>query len=127
MFKRITPKIFQSSDTYTQNRIHELLVQAQTEEHERPDTLFSLVIQGDLPRLIERLEVERKLNDGVKLFDAELVKKTDSVGGNVIHAAYLYQKYHIGRWLVENYPFVALEPYSNECSSLRDRFGIIVS
>ena len=40
-------------------RIHELLVQAQTEEHERAGTLFNLVMQGDLEGIKEKLNYER--------------------------------------------------------------------
>ncbi len=107
-------------------RIHELLVQAQTEEHERPDTLFNLVIQGDLGAIKDRLAYERKISDGSPMLDNDLVRKTDAAGGNVIHAAYLYQKFHIGRWLVENYPHIALEPYSDDCYNIQERSGIII-
>lgn len=93
-------------------RLHELLVQSQTEEHELPNSLFNLVMQGDLDGVKTKLILERKLGKGA---DVNLVLRTDAAGGNVIHAAYLYEQYQIGRWFVEHYPTLAILPYSDEC------------
>ena len=98
-------------------RIHELLVELQTKEHQKPGTLFNLICQGDLSGIKDRLEYERKLSiRGNTQRDNILVNERDAAGGNIIHAAYLYKKYTIGRWLVENYPEIALEPYASSIS-----------
>ena len=44
--------------------------------------------------------------------DPTLVYKRDSCGGTIFHAAYLYERYKIGHWLVENFPREALNPFS---------------
>jgi hypothetical protein len=94
-------------------RIHELLVQKQTEEHETPGFLFNFIVQNDLVGLKDILEAMRKESKQMGRFRHEstdfiLVDARDVAGGNIIHAAYLYQKYNIGRYLVESYPDIAL-------------------
>lgn len=53
--------------------------------------------------------------------DKVLIRQKDPVGGNIIHNAYLYKKYAtFGRWLVEHYPTIAVEPFDDSVSySLR--------
>ena len=47
--------------------------------------------------------------------DKLLVLKTDAVGANIIHVSYLYKKYEkFGRWLVTQYPTLAVLPYNDE-------------
>lgn len=44
----------------------------------------------------------------------ELILDTDAVGATAIHVAYLYERYDIGRWMVEHFPDEALKAYSVE-------------
>ena len=47
--------------------------------------------------------------------DKILVLETDVIGANIIHVSYLYKKYkEFGRWLVTQYPTLAVQPYSDE-------------
>ena len=44
--------------------------------------------------------------------DPSLIESTDAVGGTIIHIAYLFENYKIGRFLVQNFPEHALRGYS---------------
>jgi hypothetical protein len=62
---------------------------------------FNCVVRDDLQALKSFLHA-----------DPELIYKRDACGATVIHVAYLYERYAIGRWLVEHYPKAALLCYS---------------
>ncbi len=42
----------------------------------------------------------------------DLVEKRDACGATIIHIAYLFENYEIGRWLVKSFPKEALSGYS---------------
>ena len=44
--------------------------------------------------------------------DPDLIYARDSCGATIVHIAYLYERYSIGRWLVEHYPKAGLLCYS---------------
>eukprot|EP01037_Dinobryon_pediforme_P018100 gene18101-18340_t len=64
---------------------------------------FSDEISGDLTALKEKIAEDPTLDIG----------EHDAAGANIVHLAYLYEFYHIGHWLVESYPDLALKPYSD--------------
>ena len=45
--------------------------------------------------------------------DPSLIDSTDAVGGSIVHIAYLFENYKIGRFLVQNFPEHALRGYSD--------------
>lgn len=107
---------FLASDSYMKDkkqRIHQAMLQVQTEEHklEEKGNLFLAVMQGDIDAIKEyllNLPPKEQIN---------CVDKRDSVGGNIIHAAYLYEKYDIGQWLIVTYPEVGIKPFSRELTT----------
>lgn len=110
----ISRKVWHTPETMKdgKRRIHQLLLQYQTEEHKNRKSLFNLVMRGDFHSLQEAIK-----QLGSKAID--IVNLKDATGSNIIHAAYLYEQYKIGRWLVESFPSLALEPHSGE---IRGRF-----
>lgn len=76
----------------------------------------------DITWLRELLEESRKwmLDEGRHkdysefTIDKVLVRQTDAAGANIIHVCYLYKKYEtFGKYLVQQYPTLAVLPYSN--------------
>jgi hypothetical protein len=53
-----------------------------------------------------------------------LVLRTDAIGANVIHAAYLFQNYPMARWLVENYAEEALAPFCSDTARHSSKYGV---
>ena len=93
----------------------EIILEEQTESHER-DTknLFYWVKHGDLNTLKEKIR-ETLANDNIN--ELELINKRDSIGGHIIHLAYLLENYKIGHWLVETYPQIALKAHDGVLSA----------
>lgn len=82
--------------------------------HNDKQKLFYYIEMGDLHNLKEQLQlcfrdcttaVERK---------RFLKRYVDAVGANIVHLAYLIENYDLAHWLVETFPEVALEPYSDQ-------------
>ena len=93
------------------------------EIHNDKDKLFYYVITRDRymlrTKLNEVLRGCKRAKDEYKL----LKKKVNAFGANIIHQAYLIEAYDIAHWLVESFPEVALEPYSDQLpQSLRYEF-----
>ena len=78
-------------------------------------SLFYWVSLGDLTALQEKMLVTTDLDS--RLYDV------DPTGANIVHKAYLSKFYHMGRWMVESYPFLALKPYSNQLPEALERMG----
>lgn len=58
------------------------------------------------------------------LFDKEIRGSCtyfDGFGANIIHVAYLWKRYIIGRWLVSNYPLEAVKSYSDKIDKKTER------
>lgn len=49
--------------------------------------------------------------------DPSLVESSDAVGGSIIHIAYLFENYTIGRFLVQSFPEHALRGYSDRSTA----------
>ena len=79
---------------------NEKILRLQTLQHNDTTKLFHYVQSGDLNTVKDKIE-ELKPN----------LEEVDAAGANIIHLAYLYEWYHIGHWLVESYPELALVPY----------------
>lgn len=95
---------FESYET-KQFRVGRMLVERQTLDHGEMDT-FKYVI-GDL-----RSDLDDKINcypHGKER--TELLTRRDGAGACIIHIAYLYQKYDIGRSLLERYPELSILRY----------------
>ena len=60
----------------------------------------------------EAIILNEQLRHNVKL-SLLLKSNRDVVGATIVHAAYMYQNYEIGQWLVGEFPLLALEPYGN--------------
>ena len=97
-------------------RIHEFLFKYQAKQHSKLD-IYKLIQKDNLQGLKEFLFSE-KLAEINRKEPKEILKMTDCVGYNVVHVAYLMQKYEIGRWLVKNFPDVAIQPCSKKCSAI---------
>ena len=85
------------------HEFNEKLLRLQTIQHSDITKLFHWVQSGDLNTLKDKIE-ELKTD----------LTEIDAAGANIIHLAYLYEWYHIGHWLVETYPDLALVPYSDK-------------
>lgn len=57
--------------------------------------------------------VKNELKKGETL-NNEIVGKMDALGATIIHCAYVWKKFKICRWLVENFPCEAVKPYSGD-------------
>lgn len=84
-------------------RIAELLVTKQQKEHLNPKSIFN-TIYYNRQHILKKVLTEQP----------DFIKDTDAVGGSPVHVAYLYQKYDVGRWLVEHFPDEALQPYTDK-------------
>lgn len=117
--QKINKSLFKAVDRSKEITQH--LIRLQTKEFERKGSLFNFVVQNDLAGLKQFLEnAEVQFND----FNADkkyIENSINPVGANIIHAAYLFKNYEMGRWLVENYPEQAFLPFSNYYDS--DKFG----
>ena len=49
--------------------------------------------------------------------------EVDPTGASIILKAYMCKFYQMGRWMVENYPFMALKPYSNRLPPVLAKMG----
>jgi hypothetical protein len=76
-----------------------LIIQA--EEHDESNNVFNDIKSNNLRSL--QIQLQR---------NPSLIHSRDAGGGTVFHAAYLYERYKICHWLVENFPREALHPYS---------------
>lgn len=94
---------FNHSNSNKQKEFAEKIVKLQAAEHSDRTKIFHWVQIGDLTALKERL-----LNVSPAEIDAY-----DAAGANIVHLAYLFEFYHIGHWLVESYPNLALRAYSD--------------
>jgi hypothetical protein len=92
--------------------INEIFLRTQMMEHKTDDYLQYYIVNKNFKGLQERLKFAKYEQN-----DRELVLKMNSGGGNVIHLAYLFQQYDVGRWLVMNYPVEAAVSHSNHVSS----------
>ena len=79
------------------------IVKLQAKQHSDPNKIFHWIQSGDLTALKEKIAEDPTLDIG----------EHDAAGANIVHLAYLYEFYHIGHWLVESYPDLALKPYSD--------------
>ena len=71
--------------------------------------LFHWVSQGSLPDLKLKIRSVFKHDP-----EGREIYKTDATGANIIHKAYLFKLYEMGRWLVTAFPDLALKGYSDE-------------
>lgn len=78
------------------------------------NSLFYWVALGDLAALQSRLSMAESNT---------LLKEVDPTGANIILKAYMCQFYEMGRWLVETYPYLALEPYSDNLPNELRKMG----
>ena len=96
------------NDRYLREQVYK-----QTREHAHHDdpdrniNLFYYVTHGNYERLVKVILDGKEKDPPFK----EQVNVRDAVGGNIIHVAYLYKQWKIARFLVENFPDVAAEPY----------------
>ena len=110
--QKLNKSLFKAVDRSKEITQH--LIRLQTKEYERKESLFIFVVQNDLAGLKQFLsDAENNYND----YNADKIyieNSIDPVGANIIHAAYLFKNYEMGRWLVENYPEQAFLPFSNK-------------
>lgn len=133
----VVEKVFewlQITDTSTKSfRLNEVLISKQKLQHDDPKHLFFYVINNRFEQLKLELEKDDATQRDIALRDASLlppnkhesfameqssekplVECTDAVGANIIHIAYLFERYAIGRYLVRHYPELALQGYSDK-------------
>lgn len=87
-------------------QVAEALDRAQDQYH-RHNNLFKHVIVNDINGVKHHLKYSINAS-------REIEDTIDPCGANIIHIAYLFQYYELGRWLVETYPEQAFLPYSND-------------
>jgi hypothetical protein len=90
------------SDGTKKFRLGRILVEAQTKQHSS-QKLFKMVCEGN-----ER-DFHTYLAQGLLL--PEKVRMADKAGATIIHIAYLYQNFHLGRKLVTEFPKESLLRY----------------
>ena len=100
------------NSSYSEREFSEQVLGIQTSEHYDQKTIFHLIRLGNLDLLQKKL-----------VGDPNYKFEVDAAGANVVHLAYLYGYYQMGHWLVERYPTLALEPYSDKLpAELQERF-----
>ena len=109
-FTKIAKDYFQMDAFDDEKIILEELLREQT-IYVKKDNLFNFVLQNDLKGLQSRLEEEK---NKIILADKKLIENDiDPTGATIIHIAYMFKKFEIGRWLVENYPEQGFLPYGD--------------
>jgi ankyrin repeat protein len=93
--------LFESEET-KKFRLGRILVEAQTKQH-RSQKLFRMVCEGN------EKDFYTYLSQGLLL--PEKVRTPDKAGATIIHIAYLYQNFHLGRKLVTQFPKESLLRY----------------
>jgi ankyrin repeat protein len=99
---------------YTEKRFREVIVgvQAQLHSKKRSFGLYYYVKTGDLDK-VQQLIAR----------DDTLIGKRDAAGAAAFHLAYVFQHYHVGHYLVEQYPELAIEPYNgHQADEILDEF-----
>jgi nicotinamidase/pyrazinamidase len=97
-------------------RIGRMLVEQQLADFGEEKSLLRFVCCGDLNALKESIDV---LPDEDKRIEAVMHK--DGAGATIIHIAYLFQNFHIGRYLVDRFPelstvrYDAVEEVEGDC------------
>lgn len=93
---------FFESDGTKKFRLGRILVEAQTKQH-RSHKLFKMVCEGN------EEDFDNYLSKGLLI--PEKVRLADKAGATIIHIAYLYQNFHLGRKLVTAFPKESLLRY----------------
>ena len=96
-------KQYSHSSLDTRREFSEQIVKLQDAEHTDRAKIFHWVRLGDLTALKEKILKDRTID----------ISAVDAAGANIVHLAYLFEFYHLGHWLVESYPNLALRPYSD--------------
>lgn len=78
------------------------------------NSVFYWVALGDLSAMQDKMVSSS--------FRSQL-QEVDPTGANIILKAYMSKFYQMGRWMVENYPFMALKPYSNKLPPFLAKMG----
>ena len=79
-----------------------LFVKQQSKEHGKKGSIYESIRSGNL------IEFKQYLNEHPEF---DIVVWRDSAGATLIHAAYLYNSYDIGHYLVTHYPELGLIRY----------------
>jgi ankyrin repeat protein len=82
----------------------------QTKTHSINQSLWDFAMDGRVEGFIEGLRQAEAGNSPCTLANP-VESSRDAMGASLIHVAYLYQNYEVGRFLVEKYPEVALKGY----------------
>ena len=97
LFESMDAKIF---------RVGRMLVEQQLSDFSDKDSLLSFVCTGNLNGLKEAIDKYSTEEEREKA-----VMKKDGAGATIIHISYLFQNFHIGRYLVERFPHFATVRY----------------
>eukprot|EP01038_Epipyxis_sp_PR26KG_P011684 gene11684-15645_t len=82
--------------------------------------IFNFVKNGDEDGL------NNFIKNANKQTGSDWKEENDSAGANIIHLAYLFERYEMGRSLVKKYPLLALKPYSDNISpEIRREFDVL--
>lgn len=104
-FKESTKDHFFESMEVRMFRVGRLLVEQQLADFSEDGSLLCFVCCGQLEQLIQAID---KIPEDDR--EKRVVSK-DGAGATIIHIAYLFQHFHIGRYLVERFPNLAAVRY----------------
>jgi len=93
-------------------KVGRMLVESQITDHRQLES-FKFVCHGQLNAL------EELINSWPKDSREHMLKKTDGAGATIIHIAYLYQNFEIGRYLVKNFPELSTLRYTEKVDDVR--------
>lgn len=99
--------IIQNDYDFHNDEITGLLRQLCVKAHLKQDSIYDYIIRRDLENFKVKLQEELKS-------DINFVEKMDATGANLIHIAYMYEGSEIARYLVKNYPHIAIQPYGDK-------------
>lgn len=98
--------IYYLNNYFYRNLFHIVLAERNENSVNRGEVnLFNLVSQDDLTSIKNYLD---SFNDYHKRRNVASLRNEE--GQNIIHFAYLKKKYTIGKWLINNFPTIGIEP-----------------
>jgi len=87
-------------------RVGRMLVEQQLADFSQEGSLLSYVCSGNLNALVAAIDAMADENER----EVAIMKK-DGAGATIIHISYLFQNFHVGRYLVKRFPHLATVRY----------------